>query len=112
MSGLWRSAAAAGSVYELSGLRLGRLRLAGPVPASRLVGLSADGLGAETLADQPQIVLQQLARVWCRVDVVAPDNALAVAPVENCEDVQVTFGHFVQQVRPVGQTFGEGGWCP
>ena len=52
VSRLWSFAAAAGSLPELSGLRLGGLRLARPVPAARLVGLPADGFGSEAPADQ------------------------------------------------------------
>ena len=52
MSRLRGSAAAAGPVPELSGVWLGGVRLEGPVPAARFVGLTADGFGAEMPADE------------------------------------------------------------
>ena len=107
VSGLWGSLAAAGSVPELPGLRLGGVRLERPVPTARLVGSPADGFGPEALADETEVVLQEAARV--RFGVVAPDRAGGVGAFEDCEDVEFALGYFAEQVRPVGGAVGESG---
>ena len=96
MPGLRGSAAAAGSVPELSGLWLGGVRLEGPVPAARLVGLTADGFGAEMPADEAEVVAQQVAWGGRRIRVVAPDGAGGVGAFEDCEDVKFALGYLAE----------------
>ena len=54
--GLRGSTAAAGPLPELSGLRLGSVRLEGPVPAAWLVGLTADRFRTEMPANEAEVV--------------------------------------------------------
>lgn len=96
MSRLRGSAAAAGPVPELSGVRLGGVRLEGPVPAARFVGLTADGFGAEMPADEAEVVVQQVAWGGRRVGVVTPDVAGVVGAFEDCEDVELALGYLAE----------------
>lgn len=94
--GLRGSATAAGPLSELPDVRLGCVRLEGPVPAARSVGLTVDGFRAEMPANEAEVVAYQVAWGGRRVRVVTPDGASVVGTLEDCEDVEFALGYFVE----------------